>query len=72
MSDQECVSIFEKFSQARSAKSSAVKGTGLGLAVVKALVEAHGGRIEVESEVGKGSTFTLFLPLASSGSQEVQ
>lgn len=73
MTAQECATIFEKFAQARSARSTAVKGTGLGLAVVKALVEAHGGRIEVESEVAIGSTFTLSLPLASSASSpEVQ
>jgi signal transduction histidine kinase len=39
------------------------KGIGLGLAVSRKLVEANGGRIEVESEVGKGSTFTLWLPV---------
>ncbi len=73
MSPQECVSIFEKFSQARSAKATAIKGTGLGLAVVKALSEAHGGRVEVASVVGQGSTFSLYIPLASStGTSEVQ
>ena len=39
------------------------KGIGLGLAVSRKLVEANGGRIEVESEVGKGSTFTVYLPV---------
>lgn len=73
MTSQECASIFEKFSQARSAKSSAMKGTGLGLAVVKALAEAHGGRVEVVSAVGQGSTFSLYIPLAASESvSEVQ
>jgi len=40
-----------------------LKGTGLGLTIVSKIVNAHGGRIEVESEVDKGTTFTLFLPL---------
>ncbi len=72
MTPQECASIFEKFSQARSGKATAIKGTGLGLAVVKALAEAHGGRIEVVSAVGQGSTFSLYIPLApATGSSEV-
>jgi signal transduction histidine kinase len=39
-------------------------GTGLGLAICKWIVDAHGGRIQAQSEVGKGSTFTVFLPTA--------
>lgn len=66
MSAQECSTIFEKFSQARSASTASVKGTGLGLSVVKALAEAHGGRVEVVSSIGKGSTFSLYIPLAHS------
>lgn len=57
--------IFEKFSQTRSAATTEYKGTGLGLAVVKALVESHGGTVGVDSEVGKGSTFWVKLPLST-------
>ncbi len=53
--------VFEKYY--RSPKTSGVKGTGLGLSIVKAVAEAHGGRVELESEAGKGSTFKLILPL---------
>lgn len=55
--------IFEKFYRARTKKKG--KGTGLGLAVSKGIIEAHGGKIWVESELGKGSSFYLQLPLKS-------
>jgi signal transduction histidine kinase len=53
--------IFEKFHQVESSLQRSVSGTGLGLAITKGLVEAHQGKIWVESEVGKGSTFTFTL-----------
>lgn len=53
--------IFDKFVQVPSAQSG---GAGLGLAISKSLVEAHGGQISVRSEVGRGSTFTFTLPTA--------
>ena len=54
--------IFEKFHQVEGSLQRSVSGTGLGLAITKGLVEVHQGKIWVESEVGKGSTFTFTLP----------
>ena len=56
--------IFEKFGQVEDRKAGRAMSTGLGLALCKMVVDAHGGRIWVESELGQGSTFTLALPLA--------
>ncbi|MFC1636197.1 sensor histidine kinase, partial [Planctomycetota bacterium] len=54
--------IFEKFFRASSAKAVGVRGTGLGLAMVRHIVAAHGGQLHVESQPGAGSTFTILLP----------
>ncbi len=59
---EDCERIFDRFYRAPSGESRRVKGTGLGLAVVKEFVELHRGRVWVKSEVGKGSTFFVQLP----------
>jgi signal transduction histidine kinase len=56
--------IFEPFYRGREARSRQIQGSGLGLNLVSRIAEAHDGRIEVTSEPGKGSTFTLVLPTA--------
>ncbi|MGC1274815.1 MAG: ATP-binding protein [Planctomycetaceae bacterium] len=56
--------IFERFHRVDQARSREHGGTGLGLAIVKHLVQVFDGRVEVESEVGRGSTFRVLLPLA--------
>ncbi|MDT8402439.1 MAG: HAMP domain-containing sensor histidine kinase [Bacteroidales bacterium] len=55
--------IFSRFYRAGDELTQTVKGSGIGLTIVKQLVEAHGGTIDVESEIGKGSTFIVALPL---------
>ncbi|MGB9628570.1 MAG: sensor histidine kinase, partial [Thermodesulfobacteriota bacterium] len=62
--------IFEKFHQVEGSLHRSTSGTGLGLAITKGLVEAHQGRIWVESELGKGSTFTFTLPISEGERRE--
>jgi two-component system phosphate regulon sensor histidine kinase PhoR len=57
--------LFQEFYRAPNAKALDDVGTGLGLAIVKDLVEQYGGRTEVESMVGQGTTFTVTFPLAN-------
>jgi signal transduction histidine kinase len=57
--------LFVRFYRAEAAKNSAVPGTGLGLSIVKAIVEAHGGEIAVDTAEGEGTTFRVVLPLAA-------
>jgi len=56
-------SLFQKFSRLSAARASRVTGTGLGLYICRSIVEAHSGRIWVESQPGQGSTFQVALPL---------
>jgi signal transduction histidine kinase len=57
-------SIFERFYRVDPSRQQATGGSGLGLAIVRSIVEAHGGRVGVESALGSGTTFTIALPLA--------
>jgi len=56
--------LFERFFRVDKARSRELGGTGLGLSIVKHLTQSFGGAVRVESEVGKGSTFSVELPCA--------
>ncbi len=60
----ELLNIFERFYRVDKSRTRATGGSGLGLTIAKRLVEAHGGRIEAQSEVGKGSRFSFTLPMS--------
>jgi signal transduction histidine kinase len=58
--------LFTPFSQIDGSLSRKFEGTGLGLAIVKSLAELHGGTVAVESAIGQGTCFTVWLPLSTS------
>jgi signal transduction histidine kinase len=54
--------LFNRFVRASNARTAGLPGTGLGLSIVKVLVEMHGGQVKVISVLGRGSTFSVYLP----------
>jgi signal transduction histidine kinase len=67
ISRDQVAKIFEPFFQVDSSSTRAFGGTGLGLTLAKAYVEAHGGRIWVDTAPGQGSTFTATFPVRTTG-----
>ena len=63
ISDDDQQRLFERFFRTSAATEQAIQGTGLGLSIAAAIAEGHGGTIEVTSEVGHGTTFTVLLPV---------
>jgi len=63
MSEQDQDEVFAKFFRSAAVRNSTIPGVGLGLSISKAIVEAHGGRVSLSSEVGKGTTFTFAVPV---------
>jgi len=63
MSDEDRAHVFEKFYRAKDARVAKITGSGLGLAIAREVVRMHGGDITVESELNRGSTFTIVLPI---------
>jgi two-component system phosphate regulon sensor histidine kinase PhoR len=63
MSSEDQVDVFTKFFRTSNVRRTTIPGVGLGLPISKAIVEAHGGTIEVQSSLGEGTTFTFRVPV---------
>jgi signal transduction histidine kinase len=64
--------IFEPYFRAQFSDTITRRGAGLGLTLVRQILESHGGKVEIESEVGRGSTFRLMFPAALASGAEVE
>lgn len=71
ISPEDQVHIFERFYRVRRPETDSIEGTGLGLAIVKSLVEAHNGKIGLESRLGEGTTFFVTIPTAEHSEEVV-
>jgi len=69
MNEEQLVNVFEEFTQAESSTSKDYGGTGLGLPISKKMAEMMGGRIDAKSEVGKGTTFSVTIPISVKSKQ---
>ncbi len=70
ISEEDMKRLFTKFFRSSNPRVRDVKGTGLGLTITRRIVELHGGRVEVQSELGKGSTFSVLIPVSEGASAE--
>jgi signal transduction histidine kinase len=69
IAEEDLPHLFDRFYRARNVSRRSVRGLGLGLTIVRTIVDGHGGTVSVQSETGRGATFTVLLPVAGSGSR---
>ena len=72
MSDEDKAKLFGEFQRLSAMPTAGEKSTGLGLAIVKKIVEAHGGVVGVESEMGRGAAFGFTLPIEPGGKRQTK